>query len=388
MIVTFYDKNFNGLQNNASLVVDNGSYSLIRRGVDMDELKCTCEAFTADIQPTFVVVKNDRGNYVYGALAGIPQLDKNNQTKVTGSDLKSMFKSDVLLDFSTTNPSTPKEFFQAVFNAWNNQVNQNSFNCEFVFDEGVEDILWENLKPAGEKLARYNAWEDLLAPYLKYYAFFILSKIELAERKVVFRIGCSLNGRIENVKLWELGIYDYGKWVASVNETQGFVLNAATNETVSGIRWAITSQNTFISCDDSLAADREKLARERDCFPIKRKVILKETESAEKLTELLNEVNKEALKTLADSMYKENLEISNDEFLQRLEKRWNGNVLDSSEREEQKVREIFATMFCIYVKRGSKEPYKKLPCGELHYNENGLKKIQVGFRFTGLQFLI
>ncbi len=388
MIVTFYDKGFNGLQNNASLVVDNGSYSLVRRGVDMDELKCTCEAFTADMQPTFVVVKNDRGNYVYGALAGIPQLDKNNQTKVTGSDIKSMLKSDIMIDFSTSQPSTPKEFFQEVFNAWNDQVNQNSFYCELVFDESVEDVRWEYLQPTGERVARYNAWEDLFAPYLKYYAFFMTTKIELSEKKVVFRIGCSLNGKEENVRLWELGIYDYGKWIASVNETQGTVLNTTTNEVNSGIRWVLTSQNKFISCDDSSAADREKLAKERDCFPIKRKVILKEMDDTEKLTELLNEVNAEALKTLADSMFKENLEISNEEFLQRFETRRDGDIVASNEREEQRVREMFSTKFSIYVKRGSKVPYKRLPCGELHYNENGLKKIQIGYRFTGLQFII
>ena len=87
MIVSFYDENFKGLQDNASLVVDNGSYSLIRRAVDLDELKCTCEAFRENIQPTFVVVKNDRGNYVYGALAGIPQLTEDNKTKITASDI-------------------------------------------------------------------------------------------------------------------------------------------------------------------------------------------------------------------------------------------------------------------------------------------------------------
>ena len=38
MIVTFYDRAFRGLQDNASLIVANGSYSLIRRGVEMDEL--------------------------------------------------------------------------------------------------------------------------------------------------------------------------------------------------------------------------------------------------------------------------------------------------------------------------------------------------------------
>ena len=87
MIVSFYDKDFKGTKNNASLVVDNASYSLTRRAVDLDDMKCTCEAFTEDMQPTFVVVKNDRGNYLYGALAGVPQLTEDNQTKVTGSDL-------------------------------------------------------------------------------------------------------------------------------------------------------------------------------------------------------------------------------------------------------------------------------------------------------------
>ena len=62
MIISFYDHEFKGLPNNASLVVDNPSYSLVRRGVELDELKCTCEAFKEDIQPTFLIVKNDRGN--------------------------------------------------------------------------------------------------------------------------------------------------------------------------------------------------------------------------------------------------------------------------------------------------------------------------------------
>lgn len=386
MIVTFYNKKFEGLQDNASLVVDNGSYSLVRRGVEMDELKCTCETFTADIQPTFIVVKNDRGNYVYGALAGIPQLDKKNQTKVTGSDLKSMLKSDVLLDFSTVPPS-PKEFFRIVFDEWNLSVNQNSFCCELIFDEDLDAVSWDERKPYSEGIARYNAWEDLFVPYLKFYDLFMTTKIELTEKKVVFRIGCAKNGRTENVKLWELGIYDYGKWIASVNETQGCVLNTATKEIKEGIRWVLTSKNEFIS-DSGSAADKQKVLEKRDCYPIKRKIILKETDDESKETELLNEANTEALKELADSMFKENLEISNVEFLQRFEIRRNGSIVASNALEEDKVAEMLGTRFRIFANRGDKVPYKELPCGELHYNENGLKKIQIGYRFTGLQFII
>ncbi len=396
MIVTFYDRAFRGLQDNASLIVANGSYSLIRRGVEMDELKCTCEAFTANIQPTFVVVKNDRGNYVYGALAGIPQLDKNNQTKVTGSDLKTMLKSDVLLDLSNfnTEQSSLKEFIQTVFDAWNEQVNQNSFNCELIFGDEIKDIPWDHqdyLRPSGEHIARYNVWEDLLAPYLKYYALFMTTKIELAEKKVIFYIGGSMDGHVANVKLWELGIYDYGKWIAKVNETQGFVLNTSTNEVVKkGYRWVVTSKNEIVSCDDTSKEDIANLATARDCYPIKRKIIVKETETddEDKIRELLNEANTEALTTLADSMFKENLEISNEEFLQRFGTRRSGSIVASNELEEKKVMEFFGTRFCIFAERGDKEPFKELPCGELHYNENGLKKIQIGYRFTGLQFII
>ena len=65
MILTFYDKEFKGLQNNASLVVDTAtnSFALIKRGVEMDSLNCHAEAFTENIQPVFLVLKDDLGRY-------------------------------------------------------------------------------------------------------------------------------------------------------------------------------------------------------------------------------------------------------------------------------------------------------------------------------------
>ena len=155
-------------------------------------------------------------------------------------------------------------------------------------------------------------------------------------------------------------------------------------------RWVVTSKNEIVSCDDTSKEDIANLATARDCYPIKRKIIVKETETddEDKIRELLNEANTEALTTLADSMFKENLEISNEEFLQRFGTRRSGSIVASNELEEKKVMEFFGTRFCIFAERGDKEPFKELPCGELHYNENGLKKIQIGYRFTGLQFII
>ena len=52
MIISFYNKDFVGLQNNASLLIDKNSYRLIKRPIELNDFSCICEAFTEDIQPT------------------------------------------------------------------------------------------------------------------------------------------------------------------------------------------------------------------------------------------------------------------------------------------------------------------------------------------------
>nr|DAH53917.1 MAG TPA: hypothetical protein [Caudoviricetes sp.] len=360
MIVSFYDKNFKGLQNNASLVVDYGSYSLIRRGVDLDELRCTCEPFTEDIQPTFLVVKNDRGNYMYGCLAGIPELTNENKTSINGSDLKSMLKSDVYLAL-TGEENSVNQLLKYVFDSWNEQVTQGSFTCELIFRENVGTVGFDQLKPTAAK-GVYNVWEDIFAKYLRYYNLFMTSELDIVNKKVVFSIGRSLYRNL-NLKLWEIGIYNYGKWIADVNECQGCVLDTAAGTVTYGYRWILTSQNAI-----TVNADQ------RDIYPIKRRVILKEADSASDTETLLNEANQEALETLAESMYQEDLVLE--------------NISDIVPNEYQEKYDMFETKFSLYIHRGDSKAYKELPCGELHYDASGLIKVQAGYRFTGLQFLI
>ena len=349
MIVSFYDREFRGLKNNASLTVDNASYKLVRRAVDLDDFQCTCEAFREDINPTFVIVKNDRGNYVYGALAGIPQLTEENQTKITASDLKTMLKSDVVLDFTQTFSSVDA-CLEYVFGEWMTQVNQGSISCELELDRAIGTIAWSSLQPSAETEQVYDAWEDVFAPYLKFYGLFMETEIDLVVKRVIFRIGKSMQNPM-SIKLWEHGIYDYGKWIADVNETQGCVLNTATHAIAYGMRWILTSESQ-ITTNTAL----------RDIFPIKRKIIFKETQDQEEVAGLLDEANYEACKELAESMFQENIELE-------------GITAD------------FGTRFEIYVNRGEKM-YKSLPCGELEYDDAGLKRVQVGYRITGIEFIL
>ena len=109
--------------------------------------------------------------------------------------------------------------------------------------------------------------------------------------------------------------------------------------------------------------------------------MVKETEDDTEVTALLDEVNSEALKELTESMFQENIEIDAVNELM-------GNVYQGNAGIN--VRDTdFETKFNIYVKRGGETSlYKSLPCGELHYDGSGLKKVQIGYRLTGIQFII
>lgn len=337
MIVSFYDKNFKGLQNNASLVVDKDSYSLIKRPIEMNSLTCICEPFTENIQPTFLVIKDNIGNKIYSSLAGIPLLNSENKTEINGTDLKSMLSSDVILEPTTY--TLVKDYIQYVFDEWKTQVNQNSFNVELHFNDNVTDAITD-LKPSNDK-AVYNAFDEIQA-YLKFYNLYIDSDIDLVNKKVVFTIGKTMF-RLMNIKLWEYGIKDYGKFIADVNECQGYYKNGTTWN--AGYKWIMTSSGAITTTESN-----------RDIYPIKRKVFVSEED--------LTDANTQALTELLNNLYNEDITLNAVEQMPNYE-----------------------TKFAIYVNKGDKAPYKFLPCGELHYNSNGLTKFQIGYRFTGAEFI-
>lgn len=385
MIASFYDKNFKGLQNNASLVISKDSYSLIKRPVEMNTLSCVCEPFTEDIQPTFLVIQDNKGGYVYGCLAGIPLLNENNQTEINGTDLKSMLSSDVILQPTTYD--YVNDYITYIFNQWKEQVNQNSFNVELNFTDNLKKISEEedyrepmtDLQPNTEKDV-YNAYDEL-AQYLKYYDLYIEGSIDLINKKVIFTIGRTMF-RTLRIRLWEYGIKNYGKWVADTNEAQGYYNNNGT--WTAGYKWILRTNNTifilnivsqlpesatkgqyFYNTTDNKYytynvdnSEWQIVDNPRDIYPIKRKVIVN--------TESLAKANEESLTELLNSLYNENIDLNADDILQA-----NAN---------------FETKFAIYLKQGGGK-YKDLPCGELQYDATGLIKVQIGYRYSGVDFI-
>ena len=218
MIISFYDKDFNALQNNASLLIDRNDFNLVKRPIELNEFTCSCEAFTENIQPTFIVVKDDIGRSrkpLYASLAGVPILNKNNQTEINGTDLKTLFSSDVILQYTET-ITTVGQVFNYILSEWNKQVNRDSIKCVFKYLDDVKNISLTDLEPSTTK-GVYNALEEIQT-YLKYYELYIDSTIDLKEKQVIFTIGKMMKeNKLQNIKLWEYGVRNYGKWLADVN---------------------------------------------------------------------------------------------------------------------------------------------------------------------------
>jgi hypothetical protein len=210
-----------------------------------------------------------------------------------------------------------------------------------VYIDGAEEVLLkprdEGLVPSNEKQV-YNALDEISA-YLEFYKLYIDSYIDVEAKEVVFNIG-KLMQNPTNIKLWEYGIKNYGKWVADVNETQGYGANFSETNSV---RWILTSDNKITITES-----------ERDIYPIKRRIFVNDD---------INQANKDALIELLNSRYNENLEIP-----------------------ANSVNMDFKTQFDIYVNRGE-DLYKSLPCGELRYNSSGLYEVQIGFRYVGVDFI-
>jgi hypothetical protein len=375
MIVSFYNKDFLALQNNASLNV--GNYTMRLRAVDFDDVSITSEAFTENINPCFVVLKSDLGNYEYGGFAGIPSLDKEGRTVCQVSDLRTFFNSEILLKFIS--PLTVKDVFDQVYAAFSYQVIQSSFFVTFDTSQLGNLNLETFLSPDITTFSKYNCWE-LLNSYCKFYNLFIEAKLVLSEKKIVYtvkRIRLDLYNNTQGLspdkllplKLWEQGISKYGKWIASVNEAQGIVINTSTN--------IITYGYKFIMLSNSIITT---IINDRDIYPIKRKIFIKEIEDVTDTTKTideiiainnanktktLNEANLEALTEIVDNRYNESIEIQ-------------ANGVDRYEKAD------FETIFNVSVEKNV--PYKWLPLGEIYKDNKGVIKLKIGYKSSDIVY--
>ncbi len=397
MISAFYDKDFKPLYNNSSLAVDDKSYKLIKRPVELNELSFNCEAFDQDIKPTFLIVSDDRGRYVYGSLAGVPSVNDKNQAEIHATDLKTMLDSDVIINYPYGYGAV-HEAIEDIFTNWavqlgygltvfidNSPIVKNPstgvMDCELYYiDAGHHYVTSISMDTEGYfpifTEGKYNALSEL-QNLLRYYNLYLETELDVVNKKIKFIVGQTMikpysihyaggqsNAEPQNIKLWEYGIKNYGKITTDTNECQGYVVISedkeadathpepykedhwyySTYNNVPSTRWILLS-NGNITTDTAL----------RDIFPIKRQIVTS--------SESMYDANRLALEQLLDVKYNEDIELPATD-----------------------IKPKFETLFNIYAREGE-GLYKQLPCGELEYDATGLVKFKIGYRYTGVEFI-
>lgn len=183
MYIAIYDENVEHITN-----VDNATYDLTQRVYDNDTFTAegVCDVDINDAK--IAIVNDDAGNYVYACFADTvtPEYSKRS---VKGLDFKSLFDTEILLDF------TPEGSFDGRLSAIFRKVAAAVFDGA---DAAVKKIAVEVIIPDdntdttetyGSLQGTYqikNAY-SFLKCYLKYYEYNIETKFDVVARKIVFK---------------------------------------------------------------------------------------------------------------------------------------------------------------------------------------------------------
>jgi hypothetical protein len=260
MILNFYDKNFTPLKNNASLVVE--SVKLLRNAAEFDIFSVVAAAHDASINPVFVTLEDDEGGYIYGALAGVPQITSENKTQLNASDLRTLMVGDVVLDFTDKNFGLLKDYLDYLFNVAKEDILQDLY----AVDINTDDISTVAFKPEMLRQEKYVA--DLWTTFkeaLTYHECFIDSKLDLSLKKVVLSVKRTYVRDIPIV-LSDYGVKNVEKKLAPVNEVQAYSEDLSAKNPP----WILLSDNT-------ITQDLTK----RDMLPVKRKIFTGDITTAE-----------------------------------------------------------------------------------------------------------
>lgn len=182
MYIAIYDENKRHITN-----VDNATYDLTTRVYDNDSF--TAEGVNdEDVNDAKIVVLNDdAGNYQYACFAD-EVTPENNKRKVKGLDFKTLWDTEILLDFTADGSFDARlsKIFEkvkaAVFNGADAATRLIPVDVIIPTDNTDTTETYGSLQGTYQLVNAYK----FLKCYLKYYEYNIESKYNVAAGKIVF----------------------------------------------------------------------------------------------------------------------------------------------------------------------------------------------------------
>src|SRR5690554_1442513 len=181
MYYALYDRNFNTLGKNGTRKIE--TYRLQERCYDFSALKIVGAEIDKNISPFWVSVNNSDGSIKFMTLFGVASTEKNNKTSIEGKDLKTIFNTDIVLDFENNTFTHLSAMLQYIWNEFREQIDIGFPISEFD-TSSITDIEIVSNVAEGEKKV-YNVW-NLLASEIYYYNIHLEYSVDPYTKKIRF----------------------------------------------------------------------------------------------------------------------------------------------------------------------------------------------------------
>src|SRR5690554_6498526 len=227
MYIEMYDRQLNHIAN-----VRDVKYEYTRRVYDLDtsNFSGVCDVNITDA--VIFVLCNEYGDYEYSGFVKNLSQDKK-LVKFSGEDFKSIFDTEIALNYTKeifTSPRFLGDMFAEVANTLEEQIQimTELIDIEFIIPNPIESIVW--IGTYDFEYVIKNA-KNFLKPYLAYYNYFIDSKFDRVNKKIVYEI--KKTELEEDIKLEDF-------------EFEHKLTDVKTNQTEAVLKWKTRNENELV----------------------------------------------------------------------------------------------------------------------------------------------
>lgn len=338
MYFVLYDRQLNTI--GSTYILE--SWSRTRRAFDYDDAEIEGEQIPANAEPFFVVVNDKRGHMSFSGLASTPiNDDKTLKTKIVLKDYRTLFNSDIVVNWSLFTGTTLKALFDFVLNIWKTQNGEIGFDNILFDTSALDTLLLDSDIELGQESESFDTYQ-FLSENMAYYSVWVDISLDVHVKSLTFtfkRVGTE----VVPIKLSDFGVTkiekDFGEYNQATVYTDTLTKHGA---------WCLTADNQIAKLPNT---EIQRL------YPVKnRNFIASSAETAD-----LNSAIYEAIMGLAENRYAENFDLDATQYKA-------GDILYGLD---------FSTAVQVYTPEGY---YKTLPVGSIEQDNKDKYIVGVGYR--------
>jgi hypothetical protein len=341
MIYILYDRHLKIIGNPYRLE----QWRRTQRAVDLDEMQVVGERIPYSVDPFFVTINDKRGHLLFSGLASTPSTDESsNKTTVILKDYRTLWNSEILIDWSMFSGSTVSEYLNFLTTVWLSQVDL-GIACDINIDTSeVTSQLDSEHIPLSTGTENCSL-SELVFQTLTYYDLYCESFLDVQKKILTYTFKPASQYSVP-LRLLDSELAGSEK---SFGEFNRVCVYTSTYEKIQ--EWALTVDNTTV-----LLPSQEQLV-----YPAKNRNFIAKDATDDALSEAIYD----AVMSLAENRYQESIDLNADRYR---------SIVDLTTLD-------FGYSIDVWTDEGF---YKSLPVGEIETNSSGQYIVRLGYRVQEL----